>query len=50
MIGNILELLEIAKNEKEMGEYTAIALGKYKYPDSISEAFTQFKREVWQRK
>lgn len=50
MIANILELLEIAKKEKQIGEYTAIALGKYKYPETVKEAFTQFKREVWQRK
>ena len=50
MIGNILQLLEIAKQEKEIGEYTHIALGKYKYPDSIKEAYNQLKRELWLKK
>lgn len=49
MIGNILNLLEIAKSEKEVGEYTSIALGKYKYPETIKEAYRQFKREIWQK-
>ena len=49
MINNILNLLEIAKQEKEIGEYTAIALGKYKYPETITEAYKQFKREIWQK-
>lgn len=49
MISNILNLLEIAKQEKEIGEYTAIALGKYKYPETVIEAYKQFKREIWQK-
>ena len=49
MINNILNLLEIAKQEKEIGEYTAIALGKYKYPETITEAYKQFKREICQK-
>lgn len=49
MIGNILQLLEIAKRENEIGEYTAIALGKYKYPETITEAYRQFKRQIWQK-
>lgn len=46
MIENILQMLEIAKNQKEIGEYTHIALGKYKYPESIKEAYKQFKTEL----
>lgn len=50
MIANILEMLEIAKHEKEIGEYTHIALGKNKIPLTISDAYKQKKREQWQRK
>lgn len=39
-------MLEIAKKRKEIGEYTHIALGKYKYPESIKEAYKQFKTEL----
>jgi len=46
MIQNILQMLEIAKREKEIGEYTHIALGKNKYPESIKEAYKQFKTEL----
>jgi len=46
MIENILQMLEIAKNQKEIGEYTHIALGRYKYPESIKEAYKQFKTEL----
>jgi hypothetical protein len=48
MIGNILQMLEIAKREKKIGEYTHIALGKYKCPESIKEAYKQFKQELCQ--
>lgn len=46
MIENILQMLEIAKKQKEIGELTYIALGKYKYPNSIKEAYKQFKTEL----
>jgi hypothetical protein len=46
MIENILQMLEIAKQEKKIGEHTHIALGKYKYPKSIKEAYKQFKIEL----
>lgn len=46
MIENILQMLEIAKKKKEIGELTYIALGKYKYPNSIKEAYKQFKIEL----
>ena len=48
MIENILQMLEIAKREKKIGELTHIALGKHKYPDSIKEAYKQFKIELCQ--
>jgi hypothetical protein len=47
MIENILNLLEIAKQTKQTGKNTAIALGKNKYPESIKEAYNIFKRELW---
>lgn len=50
MIENIISLLEIAKEEKKSGKYTAIALGKNKYPESVREAFNIFKQELWQPK
>jgi len=50
MIANILGLLEVAKKQKISGKYTSIALGKNKYPESIKEAYQQFKKELWLRK
>lgn len=47
MVENILQMLEIAKQEKQFGENTHIALGKYKYPESVKEAYKQFKYELW---
>ena len=44
MIKNILDLLPYAKGETEN---IRIAKGKYKYPESVREAFTQFKSELW---
>jgi len=46
MVENILQMLEIAKTQKDIGEYTHIALGKYKYPETIKEAYKQFKNEL----
>lgn len=46
MIDNILNLLELAKTEGWRGEYIDIALGKYKYPETIKEAYRQFKKEL----
>jgi len=46
MIQNILDLLEFAKNEKWTGQYMDIALGKNKYPESIKEAYKQFRKEL----
>lgn len=48
MIENILKMLEIAKREKQIGKLTHIALGKNKYPESIKEAYKQFKAELCQ--
>ncbi len=46
MIGNILDMLEIAKEKKEIGKYTHIALGSNKYPKSIKEAYKLYKTEI----
>lgn len=45
---NIFDLLNFVKSIKQSGEYTSIALGKYKYPETVKEAFKNFKRELWQ--
>ena len=50
MIGNILELLKIAKKEKEIGELTYIALGGYKLPESIKEGLTLIKLDRWRKR
>ena len=50
MIENIINLLEIAKQKKQTGEYTTIDLGKNKYPESVREAFNIFRQELWQQK
>lgn len=46
MIQNILNLLDFARDEQWKGEYIDIALGKNKYPESIKEAYKQYKQ--WQ--
>jgi len=46
MITNILDILQFAREENWRGEYIDIALGKNKYPESIIEAYKQFKK--WQ--
>lgn len=50
MVEHILQMLEIAKREKEIGKYTHIALGKNKFPESLKEAYKQFKLELCQLK
>lgn len=50
MIGNILELLKVAKREKEVGELTYIALGGYKLPETIKEGIKLIKLERWRKK
>jgi len=47
MIKNIIELLPYVKGETEN---IRIAKGKYKYPESIKEAFKQFKDDIWKKK
>lgn len=44
MIDNILNLLQMAKEEGWEGEYIDIALGKNKYPESIIEAYKHYKK------
>jgi len=44
MLGNILELLRLVKEENITGEYIDIALGKNKMPETIKEAYEQFKK------
>ena len=46
MIKNILDLLPYAKGETEN---IKIAKGKYKFPESVKEAFNNFKRDFWQQ-
>lgn len=46
MIENIIQMLEIAKREKEIGELTYIALGKHKAPDTIKEGYKLLKIEL----
>ena len=50
MIENILNLLEIAKQTKQSGEYTSIALGKNKFPEGVREAYNIFRQELWHTK
>tara|TARA_R110002050_G_scaffold1374_2_gene10009 strand:- start:511 stop:663 length:153 start_codon:yes stop_codon:yes gene_type:complete len=50
MIENILQLLDIAKQNKLSGEYVKIALGKNKFPETIKEGYTMLKQELWQKK
>ena len=45
MIKNILELLPYAKGETEN---IKIAKGKYKFPETIKEAYNNFKRDLWE--
>ena len=44
MLGNILELLRLVREENIKGEYIDIALGKNKMPETIKEAYEQFKK------
>lgn len=48
MIENILQMLEIAKEQKQIGKYTHLALGKNKLPQTLQEAYKQFKLELCQ--
>lgn len=46
MIDNILNLLEIAKQEGWEGENIDTALGKNKFPQTLKEAIKQIKHEA----
>ena len=47
MIETILKGLELTESNNELIQ---IAKGKYKYPESMKEAFEKFKKEVqWQK-
>jgi hypothetical protein len=50
MIENILQMLEIAKQEKQMGKNTHIALGKYSIPLTIKDGYKKLKYELWAKK
>ena len=45
----IIELLSIIKKHKVSGRYIDIALGKNKYPETVKEAYKQFKKELWKK-
>jgi len=47
MINVILDLLEVAKKNKQSGRYISIALGKNKFPDSIKETKKLLSRKLW---
>jgi len=46
MIETITNLLAIVKKQKLKGRYIDIALGKNKYPETLKEAYIQFKRQI----
>lgn len=46
---DLIELLEIAKKEKLTGRYIEVALGKYKLPENIKEAYIIFRRKLWHK-
>ena len=46
MIKNILDMLPYVKGGSELIE---IAKGKYKYPESIKEAYNNFKKKLWDK-
>jgi|TARA_Y100000114_G_C11472540_1_gene191512 hypothetical protein len=50
MIEHILDMLEIAKQEKKIGKYTYIALGKHNLPTSFVEGYKQVKLNIWHKK
>tara|TARA_Y100001938_G_C7961984_1_gene364789 strand:- start:53 stop:196 length:144 start_codon:yes stop_codon:yes gene_type:complete len=47
MIKNILEMLPYVKGGSELID---IAKGKYKFPETVKEAYNNFKKELWQNK
>jgi len=49
MIENIFHLLDIIKKNKQGGRYIDIALGKHKYPHTVSEGVKLLRRTLWSR-
>jgi len=49
MIQNILDLLEIGREEKWKGQYIDIAFGKNKYPESLKEGLKQYTDGLWEK-
>lgn len=47
MVRIIMEMLEIAKDEKLIGPYTHIALGKHYLSSDLKETYQQAKYETW---
>jgi len=45
MLGNVLQLLRLAREENIKGEYIDLALGKNKMPETIKESLEQYKRD-----
>tara|TARA_R100000278_G_scaffold40193_2_gene35394 strand:+ start:4610 stop:4765 length:156 start_codon:yes stop_codon:yes gene_type:complete len=50
MVGNILDMLEIAKQQKTIGKYTHIALGKNYLPTTLKDATREIKYTLWQKR
>ena len=50
MVDNILTLLEIAKEKQIKGVHIDIALGRYKYPETIREAYQKLKQWDYTKK
>lgn len=46
----LLNLLIIVKEKKLSGEFIEIALGKYKFPETMKEGYQMLKQELWQKK
>lgn len=47
---DILNLLKLVKERNVSGQYIEIALGKNKFPESISEGYQMLKQELWLKK
>jgi len=47
MINEVIKLLNEGRIKKT--EDNKILFGAYKYPESLNEAWEQFKREIWQK-
>jgi hypothetical protein len=44
---DIFEMLNIAKQQKKIGKYTHIALGKNMLPKNFKQGFELLKYELW---